>query len=258
MINTTKESNMRTDIKISKQGKKLFFGMSLLALSLITGCGSAITKKTPPFSHIHIGHSLTGWAATPGKKGLITVAEQEAKAVLNNALQASKSNSLSQKKKYISNALHAVDPKASSAGSGLGYGLTRALTESIAHLQFAANSDDASANIKRTVPTITQKAQKLAKLSNQLKVFGQAAANATTMGEMNALQNEFLSTIKKMSNGPYSIQKFHADIQAMANKENPKYTTVDSYFLFNLIRLPGGKWAFRAKNDTSTDNSGSY
>ena len=119
----------------------------------------------------------------------------------------------------------------------------------MAHLQFSAESDDASANIKRTVPVITRKAQNLAKLSNQLKIFGQATASATSMAEMNALESEFLSTIKKITNGTYNIKKFRADIQSMANREKPAYSTVDSYFLFNLIRLPSGKWAFRSKGD---------
>lgn len=249
---------MRTDNKNRKLEKPLFFGISLIILSLITGCGSIVTKKSPPFSHIHVGHALTGWVTTPGKKGLVATAENEAKAALNSALQASRSSSLAQKKTHIANALHAVDPKAQANGSGLGFGLTRALTESMAHLQFAAESDDASANIKRTVPVITRKAQNLAKLSNQLKIFGQAATSATSMGEMNALEGEFLSAVNKINNGPYNIKTFRADIQNMANRENPAYTTVDSYFLFNLIRLPSGKWAFRSKNDTSSSNDGSY
>lgn len=249
---------MNTDKNNRKLKKQLFFGVSLIVLSLITGCGSIVTKKTPPFSHIHVGHALTGWVTTPGKKGLISTAEKEAQAALNSALQASRSSSLSQKKTHIANALHAVDPKAQANGSGLGFGLTRALTESIAHLQYAAESDDASANIKRSVPVLAKKAQNLAKLSNQLKVFGQATISSTTLGEVGALESEFLSTIKKINTGPYNIRKFRADIQNMVNKENPAYTTVDSYFLFNLIRLPSGKWAFRSKNDTSSNDSGSY
>jgi len=96
------------------------------------------------------------------------------------------------------------------------------------------------------------------KLSNQLTVFGGATKSATSIGEVNALENEFLSTIKQINNGPYNIRTFQSDIQTMANKEKPAYTTVDSYYLFNLIRLPNGKWAFRSSKDTSPDDGGSY
>lgn len=250
---------MSTKSSTGKLTKQLYSLIPLLFLSLITtGCGSIVTKKAPPFSHIHIGHALTGWAPTPSKKGLISTAEQEAGIALSNAVQASKSATLQEKKKYISNALHAVDPKVQASGPGLGYGLTRALTESIAHLQYAADSDDASANIKRSVPTITSKAQNLARLSNQLKVYGGAAKSATSISEINALGNEFLSTIKQINTGAYNIKTFRSDIQAMASREKPAYTTVDSYYLFNLIRLPSGKWAFRSSKDTSGNDSGTY
>lgn len=249
-------------MKIYKNNRKLkktiFFGTLFVTLTSMTGCSSIVKKKSPPFSHIHVGHALTGWITTPGKKGLISTADKEAQIALNGALQSSRSNTLSQKKMHIANALHAVDPKVQGKGSGLGFGLTRALTESIAHLQYAAESDDASANIKRTVPVISKKAQNLAKLSNQLKVFGLATASATTMGEVKALEGEFLSNIKKINNGSYNIRQFQADIKKMASREKPVYRTVNSYFLFNLIRLPTGKWAFRPKNDTSSNNDGSY
>ncbi|WP_299872929.1 hypothetical protein [uncultured Cocleimonas sp.] len=239
----------------------LFKISSILLFSSLfaTGCSSVITKKSPPISHVHVGHTLTSWIATPGKKGLLTTAEQESQIVVNNASKAKISTSLAQKKKYMSNALHAVDPKIQSTGSGKGYGLVRAVTESIAHLQYAATSDDASVNLRKTVPTIVNKARQIASSSNQLKVFGQAAVNASSINEFTALNNEFLKTAKQIngdgSSSTYNLKQFKKEILAMVSKEKPAYTTVDSYYLLNLIRLPNGKWAFssKPKDDDSTD-----
>ncbi len=233
--------------------------LTSLCLFVTTGCGSAIQKKSPLISHVHIGHTLNGWVTTPNKKGLLTTAEQEAKIVLNQALNAKKSNNLAQKKKYMSNALHALDPSIQAKGSGKGYGLIRAVTESSAHLQYAASSDDASTNIKTTVPRIVNSASTIASSSNQLKVFGQAAVNSTSINEFSALNNEFLTTARNINgngaSGAYSLTQFKKDIIAMVDKEKPAYTTVDSYFLFNLIRLPSGKWAF-SKNKQDVDTNG--
>ena len=237
---------------------------SFLAFCLLitAGCSSAITKKSPPISHVHVGHTLTGWVATPDKKGLLTTATQESKIVVDNASKAKISTSLAEKKKYMSNALNAVDPKMQAKGPGRGYGLVRAITESIAHLQYAASSDDASVNIRKTVPTIVNKARQVASSSNQLKVFGQAAVNASSINEFTALNNEFLKTAKQIngdgSSGTYSLKLFKKDILAMVSKEKPAYTTVDSYYLLNLIRLPNGKWAFssKPKDDSSSENGG--
>ena len=225
-------------------------------LSILTGCGSAIQKKSPPIAHVHIGHTLKGWVTTPNKAGLLATAQQEAKITLAQSLKAKSSPSLIQKKKNMANALHALDPKIQPKGLGKGFGLTRAITESIAHIQFAANSDDASVNVKKSVPPMVKKAQQIASSSNQLSIFGQAAINSTSVSEFNALNDEFL-TLANQINGigntnSYSLQQFDNDIQAMIAREKPAYTTVDKYYLFNLIRLPSGKWAFKSKSKPSS------
>ena len=141
--------------------------------------------------------------------------------------------------------------------------MVRAITESIAHIEYAASSDDASENVKRTVPTIVNKARQVASSSNQLKVFGQAALNSS-INEFDALNNEFLTTAKRIngdgSSASYNLKQFRKDILAMVNNEKPPYTTVDSYYLFNLIRLPNGKWAFssKANNNSSYDSDVGY
>lgn len=252
---------LKTEI-VSNNHLKLISSLALCSL-ILAGCNNAVVKKAPPFSHIHIGHTLTGWRATPGKKGLLETAEQEADRVLGSALKATNSNTLSAKKKHMSDALHAVDPRMQANGSGKGYGLTRSLTESIAHLEYAADSDDASMNIKKNVPIIAKKAQHLAKASSQLEIYGQAAINAFTLNEINAITEQFVSTAKQIISGgkltrQYSLQQFRIDIESMAASEKPEYTTVDKYYLFNLIQLPGGKWGFSSKSKPRKHGYGSY
>jgi len=144
------------------------------------------------------------------------------------------------------------------------------VTEASAHLQFSASSDDASTNIKSSVPKIVSNAQTIASSSNQLKVFGQAAVNSTSINEFNALNDEFLKTAKDINGSgsadTYSLKRFKADISTMIKNEKPAYSTVDSYYLFNLIRLSTGKWAFsknkpktnKNKNEGKDSSSGGY
>jgi hypothetical protein len=35
-----------------------------------------------------------------------------------------------------------------------------------------------------------------------------------------------------------------AEVQAMLSRETPAYRTVDQWYLFNLVRLPNGRWVF--------------
>ena len=37
---------------------------------------------------------------------------------------------------------------------------------------------------------------------------------------------------------------WRAELQAMIARENPPYRTVDEWYLFNLVRLPNGRWVF--------------
>jgi hypothetical protein len=34
------------------------------------------------------------------------------------------------------------------------------------------------------------------------------------------------------------------ELDAMIARENPPYVTVDQWYLFNLVRLPNGRWVF--------------
>jgi hypothetical protein len=40
------------------------------------------------------------------------------------------------------------------------------------------------------------------------------------------------------------MKQLRKELQDMIARENPPYTTVDQYYLFNLVRLPNGKWVY--------------
>ena len=42
----------------------------------------------------------------------------------------------------------------------------------------------------------------------------------------------------------YGMAQLRAEVQAMIARENPPYRTVDDWYLFNLVRLPNGRWVF--------------
>ncbi len=50
--------------------------------------------------------------------------------------------------------------------------------------------------------------------------------------------------------GGYGLADFRADVTQMIARENPPYKPVGTWYLFNLIRLPGGGWGFAtSQND---------
>jgi hypothetical protein len=42
----------------------------------------------------------------------------------------------------------------------------------------------------------------------------------------------------------YGLVQLRKEVEAMVAREVPKYQTVDQWYLFNLVKLPNGKWVF--------------
>ena len=42
----------------------------------------------------------------------------------------------------------------------------------------------------------------------------------------------------------YGLIQLRKQVEDMVARENPRYVTVDEWFLFNLVKLPNGKWVF--------------
>ena len=42
----------------------------------------------------------------------------------------------------------------------------------------------------------------------------------------------------------YGIAQLRAQLDAIVARENPPYRTVDQWYLFNLVKLPNGRWVF--------------
>ena len=42
----------------------------------------------------------------------------------------------------------------------------------------------------------------------------------------------------------YGLLQLRKELQDMIGREKPPYVTVDQWYLFNLVRLPNGKWVF--------------
>jgi hypothetical protein len=94
-------------------------------------------------SHDHIGHVKDGFADTPGKVGLLTVLEQEAK-IANQHANYGKSNPAT----HMPHVRHALDAASESGGPGKGYGVIKAAMGVAAHIRFAADAADASGSVK--------------------------------------------------------------------------------------------------------------
>jgi len=115
-----------------------------LACALLCLLQTACTSTTPTIAHTHVGHAITGAHDTPQKEGYFVLAEQRAADAVKLAEVATAPN---QSSAQIAEQLSLVNKEVNLRPD---YPLAAALKEAASHIAFAADSDDASDNVKRS------------------------------------------------------------------------------------------------------------
>ncbi len=251
-------------MKKSNLSLSLATTLTVLLSLILASCASVVKRSPPSISHVHIGHAITGWPLAPKKRGLLVVAELQSVAATTTSelmLEAAREGNMERAQKYLKLTADAVDPGFLQRKTSNEYGLRRAAAEAITHLQLASEVDDASANVQRTVTSTRIKAEDLVDRSDELLAYLDAGAKSTSIDEMEIISEEIVHTLKAIAGGPdvtgnYSLYEFRNDIEAMVAREDPPYQTVESYYLFNLVKLPDGQWGFASRNSRGSAGTG--
>lgn len=95
---------------------------------------------------------------------------------MSNADQAvAAGNDLAAIKQSVNEVMHALLPEIAPSGTaGLGFGPLPAVQETISHMEFAAESDDATQNVRDSVPRIVQRWRAIIGKCNEVEVLGSA------------------------------------------------------------------------------------
>lgn len=106
-----------------------------------------VTKVEAIPAHLHIGHVMTNWRDTPGARGFLPVAVDEARVAVAHARLANKGASLDDIKLHAGHVLNALDPALEPKGPAAGYGVRKAAAGALQHLDFAVKAEGATANV---------------------------------------------------------------------------------------------------------------
>ncbi|MEE9491895.1 MAG: hypothetical protein V3W04_00755 [Gammaproteobacteria bacterium] len=241
------------------------------ALLLLSGCAT----HAPTISHTHIGHAMTGWADTPNQDGLFIVAEKAAKSAIQAAETAAAPQAgLSSIRTSITNVINDTNRAFLTSGEVTGkrqYGVKDALTETARHIEFAANSPDSSDNIRNLGPQFSGNARFVFDRCDLITALGYEIVNSNSVEEASILSQEILKLVHanlkgndsngdgKTGSSPeeYGLKQLRTELQTMIDQEDPPYRTVDSWYLFNLIKLPSGDWIFRKLGGAGSNGQGS-
>jgi hypothetical protein len=221
----------------------------LLGLACLVAAGC--TTKPPTVAHVHIGHAITGVHVTPNQDGYFVVAVRQAKSVYDLATQANDAFELAVVKQDIAAAVHDND-------SDPDFGVKHSIVMSANHITFAATSDDASTNVQQAAPIFASHVTRVVERCDLITLLGADVANAQTVDEarVSVLQIRQLALANISGEGSsaggqdssvpaeWGLVQLRHELDAMIARESPPYRTVDQWYLFNLVRLPNGRWVF--------------
>jgi hypothetical protein len=141
-------------------------------------------------SHVHMGHVTSGWNDTPDQAGLLPTALEEARIARQHAgFAAQKPADLAWMKLHTTHVMHAIDPGAMGKGPGLGYGLIKAASGVAKHINLAAESDGASANVKTHAVHVATSAGNAAALGEEVMALAEQVQASDSAPKAAALVN---------------------------------------------------------------------
>ena len=222
--------------------------MVLAAVVTLAGC---VTAHPPTIAHVHIGHALTGVHVTPDHKGYVLVAEKRADEALEAARRAGSAKDLAGLKAGVTAVLHATD-------SDDDFGLKQSLVLAANHISFAATSADASENVIRFAPGFKTNIAAVLGRCDYITLLGRDVAATASLPQATLIVQEMLkaaqanvegddstgSGVRGATPADYGMLQLRDQLTGMITRENPPYRTVDDWYLFNLVRLPNGRWVF--------------
>ncbi|MCP3870966.1 MAG: hypothetical protein GY703_23290 [Gammaproteobacteria bacterium] len=248
-------------------------GLSILLILLVlvsTGC----TMKSPSIAHTHVGHALTAWQNTPDQKGLLVVAEDQAREAAEAADQlSSQGTDLAGIKTELDKIMNANDPQNTDSAAIKAeppYGVKQAVVGAVDHITFAANSADATPNLKQFVPGFSENSTAILERCDLITVLGEDIRASQSAEEAEILAQEVISLAKSnlmgndedndgvIGNTPeeYGVLQLRADLETMLEREDPPYSTVSRWYVLNLIQLPTGEWAFKSRSEEGNGGGG--
>lgn len=214
------------------------------------GLGGCVSRS-PTIAHVHIGHAITGVHVTPNQEGYLVTAERRGREAVEFVKAASASSDLIEIKKSVAAAVHATSSEED-------FGVKQAIVMAANHITFAATSDDASLNVQKAAPIFATDITRVVERCELIVLLGKDVAATNSSKEA----AESLSELGKLtraniegddSNGDgvvgsapseYGLVQLRKELEAMIARESPPYQTVPQWYLFNLVRLPNGKWVF--------------
>jgi hypothetical protein len=170
----------------------------------VLGPISPVAAGAPPEGPMqtHVAHVSTRFNPTPEGQGLAATASTESGvAVLHANFAAGDLSDLGAMQRHAGHVLHALDPADGSRGPGLGYGLIRAAQGVATHIELAAHSPGASANVRTHAEHVATIARSVAQRAEATVAVAQRLQRATSIRQAAPLVAELRLSMYQIAEG---------------------------------------------------------
>jgi hypothetical protein len=165
-----------------------------------------ITRIEAIPAHLHLFHVMTNWRDTPGTRGFLPVAADEARIASTHAKLALKGPGIDEMKLHAGHVLNALDPALEPKGPGAGYGVKKATAGAMQHLEFATKGEGMTANISAHAAPVSSSLADVARLTDQAIAIAQKTRAATDAAEATKLVAELDSLTTQITTGLQDAQ----------------------------------------------------
>ena len=176
--------------------------------------GAIVATKVEAIpAHLHLGHVMTNWRDTPSNVGFLIVAIADARVAVTHAELAAKNpDSLDEMKLHAGHVVNALDTGIESKGPGSGYGVKKAATGALQHLELAVNAEGTSANIRSYAIPVSASLKDVLQWTDQATAAAQKVRAATSASEAGAIVGELLKLTKQISERGLQQAKAQMDL----------------------------------------------
>ena len=223
----------------------------LLATALLLPFATGCMSRPPTVAHVHIGHAITGVHVTQNKEGYLVSAERHAQQTFDYASKAANAHDLAEIKRNIALASSATD-------SVDEFGVKESIVMAVNHVTFAATSDDATLNLQKSAPQFAADSTRVIERCDLISLLSKDVQASTSVDEASVSVSEITKLAQANISGDdangdgvagsvppeYGLLQLRKELEAVIAREKPPYVTVDQWYLFNLVRLPNGRWVF--------------
>jgi len=199
-------------------GLPLYAGRPVRITGTLKDGAIVATKIEAIPAHLHLGHVMTNWRDTPSNVGFLIAAISDGKvAATHGDLAAKSAPDLESMKLHAAHVVNALDSSIEPKGPGSGYGVKKAATGALQHLEFSVQAEGVTANIKTHAVEVSAALNNVLQWTEQAINTAQKIRAASSASDAVTLANELAALTKNISE--LGLQQAKASMDSMMKGE---------------------------------------